>query len=104
MPESLPEGKKGLEAFVLLAWTEGLLTKESRSTRAALGPKNDSGVLRVGLEASDREPPTAAMSKALGLSVPPPARLMGTSPAKSDSSPGDRKNGRQTDKICRETW
>lgn len=80
-----------MEAFAALEGMAGLLTNESKSTRAALGPRNDSGVLRVGLEASGNDPPTAAMSKALGLSVPMLAREMGTSPAKSDSSPGVRE-------------
>lgn len=89
-PEHLPGAKKGLEAFAMLEAVEGLLTRESRSTRAALGPRNDSGVFRVGLEISGSDPPMEAMSKVLGLSVPLPGRQMGTSPAKRDSSPKER--------------
>lgn len=79
-----PVTRKGLE--VLVFCMAGFEIRESKSTKAALGPRKDSGVFRVGLELSERELLMAAMSKASGL-FDPRERDIGTSPARRSNSP-----------------
>lgn len=79
-----PVTRKGLE--VLVFCIVGFEIRESKSTKAALGPRKDSGVFRVGLELSESELLIAAMSKASGL-FDPRERHIGTSPARRSSSP-----------------